>query len=208
MTLPERLQILREAMRGPDGKFVERVTTKFRDEYLRLFHEDKVTYLNTVLDGQALSNQEVLKLLDYHSRSAINAMRKGEIAHDKFELLVATLGSKVAWPPASERKGRAAIETIRHVREHELNRPDTRVPLDDEAYECLEQVFCENIEQRALEQEQAMEDWLKVVFGRVRVGAETRRITTGPQLVEVLAEWGVAYARTKAALGLMLREHA
>ena len=208
MALLERLQILHDLMRKTDDEFVKRVTSKFRDEYLRHFQADKLAYLNEVLDKQALSNQEVLSLLGYHSRSAINAMRKGEIAHDKFELLVATLGSKVPWPPASDRKGRAAIATIRYVRDHELKKPPASATLDKEGYECLEQAFCESIERRSLEHEQATDEWLSFVFGRVRAVVETKRITTEPQFVELLKEWGEAYAKTKWALGLMLREHA
>ena len=60
MALLERLQILHDLMRKTDDEFVKRVTSKFRDEYLRHFQADKLAYLNEVLDKQALSNQEVL----------------------------------------------------------------------------------------------------------------------------------------------------
>ena len=204
--LLDGLRILRELMFAADEAFVKEVTSHFRDEYLRLFEEDKREYLNKVLDSQVLSNQEIADLLGYSSRSAINAIREGTIAHDKFELLVATLGSKVPWPPASLRKGRCTIAVIHFVRENLMQKPPAQIPFDEEGLECLEQTFCQNLQQRECEAEGETEAWLKHVFNRVRAVAEVSRITTEADLQLLLKEWGTAYARTKNALGFMLRE--
>ena len=200
------LQVLRELMFAADDAFVKEVTLRFRDEYLRLFEKDKREYINKVFDDQILSNQEIATLLGYSSRSAINAIRDGTIAHDKFELLVATLGSKVQWPAAAERKGQCMVEVIRFVRESLMKKPPTMIPFDEEGFVCLEQAFCESLQLREYEVEGEAEAWLKHVFRRVRAVAETSRITTEVEFQLLMKEWGAAYAKTKNALGFMLRE--
>ena len=204
--LLDGLRVLRELMFAADDAFVEDVTSHFRDEYLRLFEKDKQEYLNKVFDDQILPNHEIAKLLGYSGRSAINAIRDGSIAHDKFELLVVTLGSKVPWPAAAERKGKCTIAVIHFVREHLMKRPPAKISFDEEGFECLEQAFCENLQQREREVEGETEAWLKHVFRRVRAVVETSRITTEADFQLLLREWGTAYAKTKNALGFMLRE--
>jgi len=201
-TLLDSLRLLRNTLlQWPDRQFVQRVAERFRDEYVELFERDKRDYLNRVLDAQALSNQEIAKLLGYGSRSAVNSMREGKIGHDKFELLVATLGARVLWPSARSRKVGAAIATMGYVQEHELKRKPLGT-LDVEGYECLEQAFCEDPALRELEFDGETEAWLSRVFRRVSAVIDARRIVTQPQFAKLIVDWGPAYAATKGALSV------
>jgi hypothetical protein len=198
-TLLNSLRFLRACIADADEAFRHRVVQVFRDEYLRLFESHKLAYVNEALAKQALSGQDLARLLGYSSRSSIDSLKHGVIAHDKFELLRGTLGRKVQWISSEERAALAEVFTIDHVHRHELHRV-VSLPFDREAYEWLRQALAEDLNLRELEYEGEERAWASMVFERVRTLVPTATNRDTKNLQTLVGEWGPAFLRTRDAL--------
>jgi hypothetical protein len=180
------------------------IVDRFRETYLKRFEEAKIKYCQLALDGHFLPDSKIKELLGYSSSSTVDAIREGKISLEKFDLLQATLGTRVPWPSAIARRTDAFVETVDFVCCELMKRVPT-MAFDLTAYQCVEQSFAEDLTALELEQEGDERRWIENLFKRVKGVVPTKHKRPG-ELAKLLIEWGPAYLTTKNALANLLRE--
>jgi hypothetical protein len=197
--LLDKVVLLRALAEDVDDDFCRRVQQVFRERFEQIFEDDKLAYVQAVIDGQYLTYEKLAEMMGFSGASAISNLRKtGSIRLDKFELLRSTIGESVAWPSPESRKARALVAVVNHVQQKELQRP-ADPPFDLEDYYSLKLTLGGDKRLDELIEEQEEDAWVSAVLQQVRSFVPTSKLRAR-DLRGLIDRWSPAFVRTQLGL--------